>query len=234
MKKPVIGVTPLWDKTKDGVWMHPGYLDGIIHAGGLPMILPLTMDTLLLESICGIVDGLLFTGGHDIFPGLYGEEIDPACGDICSVRDQMEHFLFSNAVLNMDKPAFGICRGLQLFNILLGGSLYQDLPSQYKGNPMICHSSACAMPSHHVTIAPDSLLHQLLKRDTLTVNSLHHQGICKLAPQLSCMAKADDHMIEAVYMPDKKFVWAVQWHPERSLYDEPQRKLFETFIMACI
>ncbi|MCL2422273.1 MAG: gamma-glutamyl-gamma-aminobutyrate hydrolase family protein, partial [Defluviitaleaceae bacterium] len=99
MKKPIIGVTPLWDDKKGHTWMHSGYLDGIIQAGGLPMILPFTIDNTLLEQICQTVDGLLFTGGQDIFPGLYGQEVSPVCGEICSIRDNMESALFTKAVL---------------------------------------------------------------------------------------------------------------------------------------
>ena len=235
MSRPVIGVIPLWDEDLESVWMYPGYMDGIEKAGGLPVILPLTSDKTLLELICGMVDGLLFTGGQDIFPGIYGEETSALCGPVCAERDEMESWLFSKAVLTMDKPAFGICRGIQLFNALLGGKLYQDLPTEYKGASPLDHQQKPPYdtPAHRVMIIPGSPLHVLLDTDAIMVNSIHHQAISELSQKLECMAIAEDGLIEAVSMPGKKFVWAVQWHPEHSLSDGHSHKLFEAFINAC-
>jgi putative glutamine amidotransferase len=235
MRRPVIGLAPLWDEEKDSLWMLPGYMDGIEQAGGLPVMLPLSTDKLMLEQICRSVDGLLFTGGQDVCPGLYGEEKSTCCGTICDKRDDMESLLFSISVMSMDKPAFGICRGIQLFNVLLGGTLYQDLPAQYKGMPQLCHRQKppYGMPDHRVTIGTGSPLHALLGTDTMAVNSCHHQGIRELSQELVCMAVAEDGLIEAVYVPCRRFVWAVQWHPEYSLHDENSRLLFEAFINAC-
>lgn len=233
MSKPLIGVVPLWNNHKPSVWMLPGYMDGIVQAGGLPMILPLTMDKLLLEQICQTVDGLVFTGGPDVYPGLYGEEVLPVCDEISSVRDFMEDFLFDVAVVTMDKPALGICRGIQFFNVFLGGSLYQDLPSQYNNGRQISHDQSYTLPAHSLAIEPGCPLFDLLKIDTMSVNSIHHQGIKKLSKDLTCMARAEDGLIEAVFMPGKKFVWGVQWHPECILHNENNRRLFEAFVSAC-
>ncbi|MCL2197401.1 MAG: gamma-glutamyl-gamma-aminobutyrate hydrolase family protein [Defluviitaleaceae bacterium] len=234
MSRPLIGVMPLWDNEKNSIWMLPGYLEGIIQAGGLPMILPLVEDGVLLEQICKTADGFLFTGGQDVFPGRYGEEKIPACEEVCVVRDVMEDYIFSRAVLEMNKPAFGICRGLQFFNVALGGTLYQDLPSQFKCSSPSVHQQAYSLPAHNILPEKGSPLRTLFEKDSLAVNSAHHQGILQLSDKLACMAKADDGLIEAVYMPDKKFVWAVQWHPECSLHDENSRKLFNSFVNACI
>ena len=235
MSRPVIGVVPLWDEEKESLWMLPGYMDGIEQAGGLPTMLPLSTDKSLMKQICRTVAGLLFTGGQDVFPGLYGEEKSTCCGPVCSKRDDMESLLFSRAVMSMDKPALGICRGIQLFNVLLGGTLYQDLPAQYKGIPPLCHRQKppYSVPVHRVSIETGSSLHALLGTDTIAVNSCHHQGIRELSRELVCMAVAEDGLIEAVHMPDRRFVWAVQWHPEYSLHDENSRRLFEAFIEAC-
>jgi len=235
MSRPVIGVIPLWDEERDSLWMLPGYMDGIEQAGGLPVVLPLSTDRSVLGQVCRLYDGFLFTGGQDIFPGLYGEEKSACCGSICGKRDDMESLLFSRAVIDLNKPAFGICRGIQLFNVLLGGTLNQDLPAQYKGNLPLCHQQEppYGSPSHQAIIEPGSPLHALLGTDTIAVNSCHHQGIRELSRELVCMAVAEDGLIEAVHMPDRKFVWAVQWHPEYSLHDENSRRLFEAFIEAC-
>jgi putative glutamine amidotransferase len=240
MSKPLIGVVPLWDEGRDSLWMRPGYMDGIEQAGGLPVMLPLTADKTLLELICHTVDGLLFTGGQDVAPAFYGEEIDKYCGNICARRDQMEATLFSLFVKEMDKPAFGICRGIQLFNVMLGGTLYQDLDTQYNSVPQgvtpLCHQQKQLdyKPAHKVTIMAASPLHTLLGADEIAVNSSHHQGIKDLSRELACMAVAEDGLMEAVYMPGRKFVWSVQWHPECSLNDEYSQKLFLTFVNACL
>jgi putative glutamine amidotransferase len=236
MDKPLIGVVPLWDEEKDSIWMLPGYMDGIERAGGLPVMLPLTTDKPALEQICLTVNGLLFTGGQDVSPALYGEEKADVCGEICLMRDQMETLLLSLFVTEMDKPAFGICRGIQFFNAFLGGTLYQDLDSQYKGIPPLCHHQKPPYDksSHTVNIKSGSPLHALLGADKIAVNSCHHQGVKELSRELVCMAEAEDGLTEAVYMPGKRFAWAVQWHPEYSLNDENSQKLFLSFVKACL
>ena len=109
MKKPVIGVLPLWDDDKESLWMLPGYMDGITASGGLPVMLPMTVDPLELKQLAQLCDGFLFTGGHDVSPDLYGEE--PLTGTECCVpRDIMERSLLRIA-MSMDKPVLGICRG---------------------------------------------------------------------------------------------------------------------------
>jgi putative glutamine amidotransferase len=136
----------------------------------------------------------------------------------------------------MDKPAFGICRGIQFFNAFLGGTLYQDLNTQYKGIlPQGHHQKQpYDKSSHNLKIEQGSPLHTLLEADEIAVNSCHHQGVKELSCELVCMATAEDGLVEAVYIPEKKFVWAVQWHPEYSLNDENSRKLFVAFINACL
>lgn len=128
MSMPLIGILPLYDSEKESYWMLPGYMKAVEQAGGIPVMLPLTGEEQALAALARSLDGFLFTGGHDVDPALYGEEIAEACGELCRERDRMEAQLFRLA-LELDKPAFGICRGLQLFNVLLGGTLHQDLPS---------------------------------------------------------------------------------------------------------
>jgi putative glutamine amidotransferase len=130
--------------------------------------------------------------------------------------------------------ALGICRGIQLFNVLLGGALYQDLPAQFTGGaPTHEQRPPYDRPRHGVRIKPESPLHRLLRTDTLMVNSSHHQGIEKLSPELIPMAAAEDGLIEAVCMKGASFVWAVQWHPEMSPAEESSGKLFGAFLDAC-
>ncbi len=234
MKKPMIGVLPLYDSEKESYWMLPGYMKGIEDAGGISIMLPLTTDEEIILRLAESFDGFLFTGGQDINPALYGEEKEELCGELCSERDMMETILFKR-VLELDKPAFGICRGLQVFNVLLGGTLYQDIPTQvsqsqiqHKQNPPYTE------PIHSVYIREGSMLHKILQIDSMKVNSYHHQGIKTISEQLVPMATADDGLIEAVSMPNKKFVLAVQWHPEFNYkLDDNNFRLFLEFIRAC-
>jgi putative glutamine amidotransferase len=212
--------------------MLPGYMEGILRAGGLPLILPLDDDGETLEEAAEFCDGILFTGGQDISPGLYGAEQSPLCGPVCGVRDRMEAFLFSK--VEQGKPALGICRGIQLFNVLLGGTLYQDLAAQFNRAAAV-HGQKPPYdePAHRVRIAGGSPLHKLLGKESLAVNSSHHQGIAELAPRLRPMAWAEDGLVEAAAIADKPFAWALQWHPEMALAWESSGKIFAAFTAAC-
>ena len=232
MKRPLIGVVPLWDDSKSSFWMLPGYLMGIKAAGGIPITLPLTSESSVVRQLAITVDGILFTGGHDISPALYGQEKLDVCGLVCAERDETERLLFTET-LRLNIPAFGICRGIQLFNTLLGGNLYQDIPFQMQSQIPHKQQPPYSQPSHTVQLVCGTPLHTLLGVDSLSVNSCHHQGICTLASELVIMAQAPDGLAEAVYMPGKAFVWAVQWHPEYVLNDPASRALFSAFVMAC-
>ena len=130
MEKPIIGVTPLWDEEKKSYWMLPGYLEGVKEAGAIPVILPLTTNGADIAQLVDLCDGFLFTGGQDVDPQLYGEAMEPFCGELCPARDALEQELLRQA-LERDKPILGICRGIQFLNAALGGTLYgKDL---YRG-----------------------------------------------------------------------------------------------------
>lgn len=232
MKKPIIGVTPLVDVEKESLWMLPGYMDGVTLCGGLPIMLPLTADE---ETICQLADfcnGFLFTGGQDVSPALYKEETLKTCAQRSPIRDAMETVLLREA-LRLDKPVLGICRGIQFINAALGGTLYQDLPTQKPSEVEHHQSPPYDIPVHEVTLCAGSPLHRLLQKETLSVNSYHHQAVKTLAPSLKAMAVSTDGLVEAVYLPQKHFVWAVQWHPEFAYQaDEDCRKIFAEFIKA--
>jgi putative glutamine amidotransferase len=231
MEQPIIGVVPLWDEKKDSIWMLPGYMQGLEEAGAVAAILPLTVSETVLKKITQTFDGFLFTGGHDVNPKLYGQEKSPHCEEICQIRDVMETYIFREAVLNQNKPALGICRGIQFFNVMLGGTLYQDIPTEFPS--AINHSTGHTMsPSHSVQLLCGAPLCELAGKEHLEVNSSHHQGINKLAKELKIMAVSDDGLVEAVYMPNRHYVWAVQWHPEHSLNDETSKKIFSSFVKS--
>ena len=232
MKKAVIGVTPLWDRDRDSCWMLPGHLEGLELASDLPITLSLTEDAGGISQLVSLCDGFLFTGGQDVSPELYGEKSRAACGEICENRDAFEQRLFAQA-LEQDKPMLGICRGIQFFNACLGGTLYQDLPTEYPSEVAHVMRPPYDQTVHSVALLPGTPLSALLGMAELGVNSYHHQAIKILAPGLGEMARSEDGLVEAVYLPDKTFVRAVQWHPEFSFRtDENSRKIFSAFVAA--
>lgn len=233
--KPVVGVIPLFDEEKDSIWMVPGYMEGIRMAGGIPIILPLKAQDDELDQVARMCNGFLFTGGQDVEPALYGAPRSEKCGLANHDRDVLEQRIFAYA-LEADKPVFGICRGIQLINVLCGGTLYQDLPTEYRGTKETEHHMLPPydVPCHQVDIISGTPLEDILKKPTISVNSYHHQAIKDLSEDLNPMAISEDGLVEAVYMPGKKFVQAVQWHPEFIyLVDEDACKLFRAFVDAC-
>ena len=227
--KPIIGLIPLWDDEKESIWMLPGYLEGIEMAGGIPLIFPLTTDKENIKELVNQVDGILLTGGHDVSPYLYKEEkLDNV--ECCEKRDYMEYMVLKYS-LQQHKSILGICRGIQLLNVYFKGSLYQDLPTQYKSEVNHHQSPPYDIPAHSVNIVKDSPLYDVLKIDSLRVNSYHHQAIKSLAQDLSIMAISEDGLIEGVYKEDERFVWGIQWHPEFNYkIDFNSQKIFLAFI----
>lgn len=184
------------------------------------------------------MDGVIFSGGPDIHPGLYGEELMDCCGALAPERDALEIPLMQKAI-EMNKPVLGVCRGFQVLNVATGGTLYQDINTQLKSSVKIEHSRSSDEDKdkevHKVNVIRDTPLHTfsegLLQ---IGVNTLHHQGVKKLGEPLRSMAVADDGIIEAVYHPDKKFVMGFQWHPEiLGLSNSISSRIFEAFIDAC-
>jgi len=230
MKKKIIGVVPLWDDEKESLWMLPNYLDAIISESALPIVFPLTTDEKDIKQLASMCDGILFTGGHDVSPSVYGEQKRDVCGEPCAARDTMEGILL-DICIQTPMPALGICRGIQFFNAYLGGTLYQDLPTDFPSTVEHHMSAPYDKYIHTVSLIKDTPLYDLLRVDTLPVNSYHHQAIANLSPKLKPMAIAEDGIVEAVYLPEHPFLWAVQWHPE-FLYgcDEPSRKIFREFL----
>lgn len=229
---PIVGVIPLWDDEKESIWMLPGYMDGLRQAGGLPIMLPLTTDEREIEQLLDMVDGVLFTGGHDVSPEIYGEEPLDHTVVTCKKRDEMERIVLNKA-MERDKSILGICRGIQFINAALGGTLYQNLPTQHPSDVEHHQKPPYDVPVHNVHIVKNGPLFELLRKEELSVNSYHHQAIKELAPDLCVMAKSTDGLIEAVYKPDQKFLWAVQWHPEFSyLSDQSSREIFRAFVKS--
>ena len=230
MKRPFIGILPLVDEGRESYWMLPGYMKGIEEAGGIPVMLPLTDDVTEITQLAESFDGFVFTGGPDVSPWVYGEEKLDICGECTEMRDKMEQILLP-LVLDADKSVLGICRGIQILNAVLGGSLYQDHSSQHPSGVNHRMAAPYDRVEHMVNVLEGSPFRTILGTDRIGVNSCHHQAIKELAKDLRPMAVADDGLIEAVYMPDKRYVMAVQWHPEFSYkVDMNSKKIFKSFV----
>lgn len=231
--RPVIGVTPSYDYEMRHVMTRQNYLTPIMQEGGLPLILPLTEDMDLLAQSAELCDGFLFPGGVDLHPSLFGEDTLQACGEICPIRDSMELGLMQY-VVESGKPVLGICRGIQTMNVALGGTLYQDIPAQTAGR--LCHSQKPPYDFgiHRIQIEKDSLLYAILGKESILVNSMHHQAVKDTAASLSVAAVSPDGIAECIWRPESRFFLGVQWHPEY-LYDtsEDARKIFRAFVEAC-
>lgn len=231
--KPVIGLSPLWDGEKGSYWMLPGYMKLLEDCGALPLMLPLTTDQTLLRQCMELCDGLLLTGGHDVSPKLYGAEVSPHCGEVCEARDEMDRFLLI-AGIGADMPVLGICRGLQLMNAALGGTLWQDLPAERESTVEHHMTPPYNRSVHQVDILPDTPLRDLFGVERIGVNSYHHQAVKEPAAALKAMAVSEDGLIEGMYLPEKRFIWGVQWHPEFAYEtDENCKKIAEAFVEAC-
>ncbi|MGH2615482.1 MAG: gamma-glutamyl-gamma-aminobutyrate hydrolase family protein [Thermomicrobiales bacterium] len=197
-------------------YLSAPYVRAVAAAGGLPFILPPQPDA--AAAIVRTIDGLLLSGGADVAPARYGDDaIHPATYGIDPERDQFELDLF-HAALEHRTPVFGICRGIQVINVALGGTLIQDIATEHPGAQEVGHrqhergleDSAAG----HLVTSPDPSLLPIFTGDTLGVNSFHHQAIRDLAPALTPVAYAPDGLIEAVVMHGPTGVFAVQWHPE--------------------
>lgn len=234
MRKPLIGLTPAHDTKNDDIQMRPTYMKALTAAGAIPVILPLKASEEDLKQLASELDGFLFTGGPDVHPFLFGEETQAHCGNVSADRDEMELSLLPH-VMALKKPILGICRGIQVLNIALGGNIWQDIPSQVERDCQIAHTQPFYynMPCHTVSLAEGSLLARISGCTTLNVNSMHHQAVKDLAPGLLGTAYSPDHLVEALEMPDYPFFVAVQWHPEY-LWEknEEAARLFQKFVIA--
>lgn len=214
--RPIIGITGNYG-TK-GCELAQGYYESVLQAGGIPLILPPYTDAEALCQTLDRVDGILLSGGGDINPLLLGEEPIPGLHGICPQRDEMELQLVREAY-NRQIPTLGICRGIQTLVAALGGTIYQDLNTQYTEAPLVKHDQDLdrAYASHTVKVEAGSTLASLFPEAVekgLPVNSFHHQAVRTPGPLLRVSAKATDGVIEAVESNEFKSIIGVQWHPE--------------------
>jgi putative glutamine amidotransferase len=236
--RPVIGI-PCYAAERAGnnrplFGNNRSYVQAVLRAGGAPVLLPPVEDDAVLAAVRAPLDGLLLSGGGDVDPVHYGEAILPECDPPEPARDYTELAL-TRWALEERLPILGICRGMQMLNIALGGSLYQDLPSQCVG--IVRHNNVPQVGStigHMLRVRPDSQLATVLGTVQLGVNSFHHQAVKRPGAGVEVVAWAEDEVAEAIEAADYPFVMAVQYHPEAlDPADEPSRRLFAAFVDAC-
>ncbi len=223
--QPIIGITPDYDPTVHRYKIHEDYISAISSAGGCPILL------FPHNEIPSFLDGIVFSGGGDIDPLLFGEEPLFQSGEISPVRDAFELSLCKQAMAR-DIPLLGICRGMQIINIALGGTIFQDISVQT--NSKLKHSQQAPRDyaTHSIFIEENSLLSALWEKETASVNSFHHQAVAFLGENLQASAKSRDGLTEALEHKEKPFVLGVQWHPEAMMHTTEQKKLFAAFLKA--
>jgi len=244
-RRPVILITPSTaskgaEFSDASISLSNRYADAVIAAGGLPLIFPATTSRWVITEAVQRCDGVLLTGADDIAPKLYAkdlpEELARKVGPLEPDRDQWETDLIAD-VFEQQKPLFGICRGHQMLNVALGGTLVVDIPTQMTGALNHRRMDRKMEPVHDVKIAPDSLLAKVTGRQTLGVNSTHHQAIGTVAPALRVVAESSDGVIEAVELKEPQrlpFLLSVQFHPERLIDSNALfLQLFSSFVAAC-
>ncbi|MBQ0125620.1 MAG: gamma-glutamyl-gamma-aminobutyrate hydrolase family protein [Clostridiales bacterium] len=223
MKKAIIGITP----SMDGVYikMNKSYVDAVIFAGGVPVFLPYPATAEQIDGYVNMCDGLILGGGCDVSPARYGEEIKFDSVEINSERDAFEFEIFDKFKAT-GKPILGICRGVQLMNVALGGTLFQHIEGhrQTEGRDDF---------SRTANVCHGTKLEAITGAATLRTNSFHHQAIKDVAPCAELCALADDGTIESIAVNDYGFMLGVQWHPELFCKkDEAAAKIFDSFIKS--
>lgn len=206
------------------------YSRAILETGGAPVLIPVAQKDASLLSVLDRLEGLVLSGGPDVNPKYYAEEPLKALGPVDEELDRMELEITRKA-LKMDLPLFAICRGIQVLNVAMGGSLVQDVSSQVENSLNHVQQAGKDVNTHTIEIEPGMTLTSILKRRNLWVNSHHHQAVKSPAQGLVVSARAPDGVIEAVEFPGKSFVLGVQWHPEGSFStDAFSKKLFRAFV----
>lgn len=234
-KEPFIGITcdinlPKHRKQTLGFELacDHRYPDLVKAAGGYPVLLPITNQENIIRKYLEQVDGLVIVGGDDVDPALYGEKRKRGTGLIFKPRMEFEQKLYQE-VKRLNLPILGICYGMQLINVLEGGTLFQDIRRDAKSK--LSHRKK-SHPYHRIAISPDSRLRKVIGQSVTVVHSDHHQAISRVAPGFKPVAFAPDGVIEAIENRSRKIL-AVQWHPERSFRHAASLRLFRAFVNLC-
>ena len=235
--KPVIGIV-FCGFSDDRLFVPFSYIQAIEKSDGIPVIIPYLSDADSLSSYLSICDGFLFCGGDDITPELFGEELQTDHGTTDRKTDQF-HLTLMQKVLDFHLPVLGICRGMQTMNVASGGTLYIDLPTEFKGvdnltkRPLNHWQTLEATESaHYVDVVRGTKLHDIIGADSAAANSFHHQGVKVVGPDFKPAAYATDGLVEAIECEDMSFMIGVQWHPEFFLGDKHMGNLFSSLVTA--
>lgn len=234
--RPLIGITcNLSERTvaeiNTRIYQDLGktYTDAINNAGGVPVIIPNDLKEEDISVIAQKMDGFLFSGGVDVDPKRYGTENDGTVKYITPERDETELLLLDYLLKHSDKPILGICRGIQVINVAMGGTLYMDLPTAGKDVHSLIEQTRKSF-THEIEIVENTRLSRILQGEN-RVNSFHHQAVDRLGEGLIVSAySVNDHVIEAFESENERWLVAVQWHPEELTFNEGHRRLFEELI----
>ncbi len=233
-RRPLIGITAGLRHNRYGrpyVDLPESYGRAIVAAGGAPVLIQPIEDEDALDRILGVLDGLLFPGGADVHPSHFGEEMHPTVS-FDAPLDALE-LQVARWAARREVTTLGICRGQQLLNVALGGSLIQDLPSAGTAHPQ-SEAARREHLSHSIDVAPGSRLAAIFGATRFEVNSFHHQAVKALGRGLTPVAWSSDGVVEAVESTEHPWLLAVQFHPEDLVADhEPSRRLFAAFVAAC-
>lgn len=235
-RKPLIGLTTYRKRSQDTdvplYGLMPSYVKAVAGAGGIPLLIPLNLEDDDLADVLRRVDGLVLPGGGDIDPAYYGGQPHDMVYDVDRDRDRVEIGLARLAV-RTGKPLLAICRGHQVLNVALGGTMYEDIASQMPGAIRHSYNGNRTDRPHMVRILPGTRLAGILGRAETAVNSIHHQGLKDVAAELTISAHAPDGLVEGVEVEGHPFALGVQWHPENLLEVEPvMRNLFAALVAA--
>ncbi len=218
-----------FNKTSEIHFIQLHYIDMVRNGGGLPVLLPITDDEAEINGLSDRLDGIVFTGGpDDLDPALYGEE-NTHSRDVNPRRDQCE-VMYVHAMRKRGKPILGVCRGMQILNVALKGSIYQDIPTQIKNaipHPLDENNKEVF---HNIRFKGDSFLMEIFGREDLRINSSHHQSVKKTGEGLSIIAEAPDGVIEAIVHTTDRCTVGIQWHPERMQNEAKMISLIKWFI----
>jgi putative glutamine amidotransferase len=237
MARPLIGITAYTRYAEKTGWKYDvcyaANAAAIHQAGGLPVLIPAGLDEASLREIYDRLDGVMLPGGGDIAPENYGMDDHPTLAEVNQERDAAE-IAMARWSMEDDRPVFGICRGIQVLNVALGGTLTRDIPSML--DTALKHDIPRSQPRstrlHTIDIQPETKLSQILGDTGFLVNSLHHQAIASVPSGAVISAHAPDGIIEGIEFPHKHFALAVQWHPEDLTDDARMRQLFRAFVDA--
>ncbi len=239
MSKPLIAVTCSFRNTGEGPWsanqnVGQPYVLSLELAGGTPLFVPCLEDRDEVSRLLEMADALLVTGGPDFEPRDYGQQPHAKFGSVSPERDLLDRWVLEFSQANPDLPVLGICRGIQSMNVIAGGTLVQDIPSEVTGALKHSQGAPGWYGTHDIEVTEGSRLREIFGSARVSVNSFHHQAVLDVAPGWKIVARADDDVVEAIERVDGGFGLGCQFHPELMVERKPMiLALFQAFVGAC-